>query len=310
MVSLEAPRCLTLDQIPFVGGNQADIRVCDRMASHMATLAYALLVSALAIYAASAATYVAHLLSKRPALAVWGGRILIAGLTLHGLGKLVRFTALGVVPVTGPYEALNLLALVIGVVFLYVAKRYAVPALGAFATPLTIVTLAASLAFGDQSGTIPEGLRSAWLPVHLAFAIGADALFAVAGVTSLAYVVQERLLRKKRIGTLFRNLPPLHVLDEVVHRLIVVGWLLMSFGMVAGAFFAKQQWGDYWGWDPRQTWSLLTWLLFAAILHARLTAGWRGRRAAYLVLLAVVLVLLAIPALDVFTNTRHGGDYL
>ena len=97
---------------------------------------------------------------------------------------------------------------------------------------------------------------------------------------------------------------------EVVHRLIVVGWLLMSFGMVAGAFFAKQQWGDYWGWDPRQTWSLLTWLLFAAILHARLTAGWRGRRAAYLVLLAVALVLLAIPALDVFTNTRHGGDYL
>lgn len=276
----------------------------------MASLAFNLLVIALVVYATSATTYVAHLVSKRPSLALWGGRILIAGLLLHAVGKAVRFAATGVVPVTNPMEALNLLALVIGVVFLYVAKRYSVPALGAFATPLTLVTLAASLAFGDQSGTIPDGLRSAWLPVHLAFAIGADALFAVAGVTSLAYLVQERLLRKKRIGTLFRNLPPLHVLDEVVHRLIVVGWLLMTFGMVAGALFAKQQWGAYWSWDPRQTWSLLTWLLFAAILHARLTAGWRGRRAAYLVLLAVLLVLLAIPALDVFTNTRHGGDYL
>lgn len=276
----------------------------------MAMLAFALLVCALAVYAASTTTYVAHLVSKRPALALWGGRILVAGLTLHALGKLLRFASLGAVPVTGPYEALNLLALVIGVVFLYVAKRYTVPALGAFATPLALVTLAASLAFGEQGGSIPASLRSAWLPVHLAFAISADALFAVAGVTSLAYLVQERLLRKKHIGTLFRNLPPLHVLDEVVHRLIVVGWLLMTFGMVAGAFFAKQQWGHYWDWDPRQTWSLLTWLLFAAILHARLTAGWRGRKAAWLVVLAVLLVLLAIPALEVFTNTRHGGDYL
>lgn len=276
----------------------------------MATLAFGLLVFALAVYVASTTTYVAHLVSKRPSLAIWGGRILVAGLTLHALGKLLRFAALGAVPVTGPYEALNLLALVIGVVFLYVAKRYSVPVLGAFATPLAVVTLAASLAFGGQSGTIPEGLRSAWLPVHLAFAISADALFAVAGVASLAYLVQERLLRRKRIGTLFRNLPPLHVLDEVVHRLIVVGWLLMTFGMVAGAFFAKQQWGHYWDWDPRQTWSLLIWLVFAAILHARLTAGWRGRRAAWLVVLAVLLVLIAIPALGVFTNTRHGGDYL
>jgi ABC-type transport system involved in cytochrome c biogenesis permease subunit len=128
-------------------------------------------------------------------------------------------------------------------------------------------------------------------------------------MASVAYLVQERLLRKKKIGTAFRNLPPLHVLDEIVHRLIVVGWLLMTAGMVAGAFFAKQQWGAYWSWDPRQTWSLLTWFLFTAILHARLTAGWRGRHAAYLTLLAVGLVLLGLAGLDLFTVTRHGGDY-
>lgn len=275
----------------------------------MASLSLVLLVCALAAYAGSATSYVAHLLSKRPALAVWGGRVLVVGLALHAMGKALRFADLGFVPVTNPTEALNLLALATGVVFLYVARRYGAPALGAFATPLALVTLAASLAFGGGSGVIPEALRSAWFPFHLAFAILADALFSVAGVASIAYLVQERLLRKKRIGVMFRNLPPLDVLDEIIHRLIVVGWLLMTIGMIAGALYAKQQWGAYWSWDPRQSWSLLTWLLFAAILHARLTAGWRGRRAAYLTLLAVLLVLLAIPALGVLTSTRHGGDF-
>jgi cytochrome c-type biogenesis protein CcsB len=268
-----------------------------------------LLISALVLYGVATTLYVAHLLSRKPVLAVLAGRALFAGLALHGTGKVAGYWLTGGLPVATSTEVLNLLALVIGFVFLLVSRRYGVPVLGAFATPLALVTLAASIAFDAPSSGLPESLRSAWLPVHLSFAIGADALLAVAGVTSVAYLVQERMLRTKRLGVMFRNLPPLHLLDEVVHRLLVLGWLLMTFGIVAGAFFAKQQWGAYWSWDPRQTWSLLTWCLFAAILHARVTVGWRGRRAAYLTLVAVVLVLAAIPALAWLTHTRHGGDF-
>lgn len=275
----------------------------------MGTLALTLLICALAAYAVSCALYVVHLLSKRNEMATFGGRALLAGLSLHAAGKLLRFADLGTVPVTSPIEAMNLLALVVGVVFLYVAKRYSVPALGAFAVPLALVGVAAALAFGGDSGAVPAALRSAWFPIHLSFAIGGDAMFLMAGIASVAFLVQEWLLRKKKINTIFRNLPPMHVLDEVVHRMIAVGFLLMTIGMVAGMFFAKQRWGSYWSWDPRQTWSLMTWLFFAAILHARLTIGWRGRRAAYLTIAVVVLVIVALIGLDVFFDTKHGGDY-
>jgi cytochrome c-type biogenesis protein CcsB len=275
----------------------------------MGTLALILLIGALAIYAVSCGLFVAHLLSKRPSMAVNGGRALLAGLSVHAAGMLARFVELGTVPATRPVEALNVLALVVGVVFVWVAKRYQVPALGAFATPLALVGVAAEVAFGGSGGAVPEALRSAWFPIHLAFAISGDAMFLIAGIASVAYLVQERLLRRKKINTLFRNLPPLHVLDEVCHRMLAVGFLLMTVGMVAGMFFAKQRWDSYWSWDPRQTWSLMTWLIFAAILHARLTIGWRGRRAAYLTILAVVLIILALVGLDAVFATRHGGDF-
>jgi cytochrome c-type biogenesis protein CcsB len=275
----------------------------------MTTLVLVLLVSALVSYAAATAAFIAHLLSKRPVLATVGGRVLLVAVVMHAVGKGLRFAELGQVPATNSLEALNLLGLVVAAAFIYVAKRYGVPALGAFATPLAFVSLAGSLAFGDMTGSVPEALQSVWFPVHLAFAIGADALFAIAGVASAAFLVQERMLRKKKLGNAFRNLPPLHVLDEICHRLIAVGWVLMTMGMLAGAAFAKQEWGAYWSWDPRQTWSLLTWILFTAIMHARLTAGWQGRRAAYLTLIAVAFVLAALVGLDVFTETRHGGQY-
>jgi cytochrome c-type biogenesis protein CcsB len=276
----------------------------------MATLALTLLVAALVAYALATGLFFGHLISNKPNLSVLGMRGLIVGMVAHGAGKLLRVAELGTVPAINALEAVNLLALVIAVVFVYVAKRYGVPVLGAFAAPMTAVTLAASLAFGKQEGAVPEALASWWFPVHLGFALTADALFIVAGAASIAFIVQDHLLKKKKIsGGLFKKLPSLYLLDEIVHRLIVIGWLLMTIGMAAGMFYAKQEWGAYWSWDPRQSWSLLIWLLFSAIMHARLLSGWRGRKAAYLTVFAVVMVLVALFGLDVLTNTKHGGDY-
>lgn len=277
----------------------------------MTTVVMVLLVAALCAYAVSTGLFLAHLLSKKLALAKMGERTLVAGLVPHAVGKLIRFIEIGTVPATDSIEALNLLALLLGLVFLVVARRYTVPALGAFTTPMCMVTLAASLAFGGQGdGTVPEALRSAWFPVHLGFAITADAFFLVAGVAAIAYLVQERQLRKKALtSSVFRKLPPLHVLDEIVHRLIIVGFAFLTIGIAAGSFFAKQKWGAYWSWDPKQTQALITWLLFAAILHARLTVGWQGRRVAYMTIVAVVFMLLAFVLVPMVTTSRHGGEY-
>jgi cytochrome c-type biogenesis protein CcsB len=269
----------------------------------------ALLVIALLAYVASTVAFVAHLLMKRAGLAQRGLQLLGVGLVLHAAGKIVEFSEQGTVPATDGVEAMGILALIVGVLFVFAARRYSVPVLGAFAVPLVVVTLAGSLAFGHGPGAVPDALRSAWFPVHIALAISADAFFAVAGVASVAYLVQERLLREKRLGNAFRKLPPLHILDEIAHRFISVGFMVMTLGIIAGSFFAKQKWGAYWSWDPKQCWSLMTWLLFAGILHARITVGWRGRRAAWLTLIAVVCVLIAIFGLGVLTPTRHGGGF-
>jgi ABC-type transport system involved in cytochrome c biogenesis permease subunit len=93
------------------------------------------------------------------------------------------------------------------------------------------------------------------------------------------------------------------------HRFIMTGFLLLTLAMVAGSFFAKQMWGAYWSWDPKQCWTLVTWLTFAAILHARITVGWRGRRAAWSTVVAVALVIVAMVGLNALVRTRHGGSF-
>jgi cytochrome c-type biogenesis protein CcsB len=277
-------------------------------------MSLAVLVAALVAYAAATALFLAHLLlvSRGPRsvqLAAWGLRSLVVGVALHVVGKGLRAVAIGTLPFTDGQEALGGLALVLAVLFVGAAWRYRAPVLGAFATPLVVVTLAASLAFSGEPGAVPAALRSAWFPVHLILALSANACFAVAGAAAAAFLFQEGLLRKKKVMGLVKAMPPLPVLEEMGHRFIMTGFLLLTLAMIAGSFFAKQIWGAYWSWDPKQCWTLLTWVSFAAILHARITIGWRGRRAAWITVAAVGAVIVAMVGLNAFVQTRHGGNF-
>lgn len=277
-------------------------------------MSMAILVGALGAYTASTVLFLAHLLllprgPKATSLAPWGLRALVAGIVLHMAGKGVRAVAVGTLPFTDGQEALSGLALVIAVLFVWAAWRYRVPVLGAFATPLVVVTLAASLAFTSGGGVVPDALRSAWFPIHLVLALSANACFGVAGIAAAAFLFQEGQLKKKRLGGAFKLLPPLPVLEEIAHRFIMTGFLLLTLAIVAGSFFAKQMWGAWWSWDPKQCWTLLTWLVFAGILHARITIGWRGRRAAWATVVAVFFVIVAMVGLNALVPTRHGGDF-
>ncbi len=277
----------------------------------MSTAALLVFGATVTAYAASTGLFVGHLAVKRLKLAQYGLYVLAAGLVLHAAEVTIRFVEHGAVPVKGPLEALNILALAVGMVFVGVARRYGVPVLGAFAAPVCLVSAIVSvgLSGGDQA-VLPEALRSAWFPFHLSFAIAGDALFATAAAVAVAYLMQSRLLQKKKLASgLFQKLPPLHVLDEIIHRLIALGWAASTVGIVAGSFFAKWAWGEYWSWDPKQTAALVTWLLFAGILHARFVVGWQGRRTALMTVGAAVLMLVAFLVLPEVLDSRHGGEY-
>ena len=104
-------------------------------------------------------------------------------------------------------------------------------------------------------------------------------------------LIQERQLKTKRLGAWFHRLPNLDVLDELNYRCLTIGFPLLTVGIITGAVWAQQAWGTYWSWDPKETWSLITWLLYAGLLHGRLTVGWRGRRAAIWALIGFGSVL-------------------
>jgi cytochrome c-type biogenesis protein CcsB len=141
--------------------------------------------------------------------------------------------------------------------------------------------LAVMVLYVDAEQLLPA-LHSTWLVIHVAAAIIASGAFCFGGVISAVYLVQERAERVAPGGRLSRLLPPSRQLDSIAYRVYAFTFPLWTFAIIAGAIWAENAWGRYWNWDPKETWALVTWLVFAAYLHARATAGWRGRKAAWL----------------------------
>ena len=123
------------------------------------------------------------------------------------------------------------------------------------------------------------------------------------------YLIQERQLKAKKIGAITQRLPSLNVLDDLSYQSLTYGFPLLTLGIITGAIWAEYAWGRYWNWDPKETWSLITWLLYAALLHQRLTVGWRGRKAAIMAIVGFLAVLftflgvnLILPGLHTYAN--------
>lgn len=152
--------------------------------------------------------------------------------------------------------------------------------LGAFITPITLLFFLGS-GLRRSVTEVPEGVRSALLPVHVGVNVLGVVAFALAFAFSIAYVIQERQLRQKKVGGIFQRLPPLDVLDALGFRFIAIGFPLFTLGVVSGAFWAVRLDPDAPALSGSQVLGLLAWLMFAAVLLLRVAAGWRGRRAAY-----------------------------
>jgi cytochrome c-type biogenesis protein CcsB len=149
-------------------------------------------------------------------------------------------------------------------------------------------------------------LNSFWLPVHVIFAIGGNDMFALAFAAGVMYLIQERQIKSKRIGGFYRRLPALKVLDDLNSRCLTLGFPLLTLGIITGSIWAESAWGTYWSWDPKQTWSLITWFIYAALLHGRLTVGWRGRRAAIFAVAGFFFLIFTFLGVNLLLSGTHG----
>ena len=138
-------------------------------------------------------------------------------------------------------------------------------------------------------------LQSRWLYVHTTLAFLGDAFFVIAFAGGVLYLVQERQLKRRHPGAFYHRLPSLDLLDRVNYRSLTIGFPLLTLGIITGAIWAENAWGSYWQWDPKETWSLITWFIYAALVHARLTVGWRGRKAAWLSIVGLPRGALHLP---------------
>jgi cytochrome c-type biogenesis protein CcsB len=187
-------------------------------------------------------------------------------------------------PLANFYESLIFFAWCLPALGLLAFRRYLRGYLGALIALLSTLLLAyASFGVDSRIKPLMPALKSNWLLVHVVTAFLGYAAFALAFGSALLYLIQERRPRP--------SLPPLPLIDNLIYRTTVLGFLLLTLGIVTGAVWAETAWGRYWSWDPKETWSLITWFIYAALLHARLLKGWHGRRIAWLAVLGFMAVL-------------------
>jgi cytochrome c-type biogenesis protein CcsB len=190
--------------------------------------------------------------------------------------------------------------------------RYRAWSLGVFAIGaiVLILGLAETLIY-TLPGELVPALKSYWLAIHVTALTLATGIFFVAAVLGVIYLVAERYNRRVAVGKaepghgILSRLPGEEQLDRLTYRTVMFGFPVWTFGVIAGAIWADQAWGRYWGWDPVETWAFITWVLYAAFLHARSTAGWRGRRAHYVQLLGFASLAFNILVVQTFITGMH-----
>jgi cytochrome c-type biogenesis protein CcsB len=221
-------------------------------------------------------------------------------------GVIARGISAGRVPWSNMYEFSISGAMTFATAYLLIGRKYDLRWLG---LPISILILliigtAVTLLYRPSAPLVPA-LQSTWLVVHVAAAILSGGVFLLSNTVASTYLWLERMERKGERTAFANRFPALDVLDQLSYRLVAFVFPLWTFAIIAGAIWAEAAWGRYWGWDPKETWSFITWILYAAYLHARVTAGWKGRKAAWLSLIAGSSYLFNYVYINVWGTGRH-----
>ena len=263
----------------------------------------------LIFYVIGTGCYLLLLVFGRAGLGRVGTYALGAGFFCHCVMLVARYAAAGHIPVVNLHESLSFFAWALIGFFLVMNRRYEIQVVGAFVAPLACVFFVWAAALPKEIFPLHPSLQSFWLPFHVVFAFLGDGIFALACGAGVVYLIQERLVKSKRVGGMSRRLPSLDVLDEINARALTIGFPLLTLGIMTGAAWAASAWGSYWSWDPKETWSLITWFLYAALLHQRLMVGWRGKKAAIMSIVAFGALLFTFLGVNLLLEGLHSYSH-
>lgn len=249
--------------------------------------------------------FIVYIIKQRERIFLLSCITLFAGFILHTVFLIDRYCELGVAPVITLKYSLSFFAWCITGVYLAFHLRFRLMVLGSFVAPLAaFLMIISSVIPGAEAGINPI-LRSAWLAVHVLTIFIGNGIFAITFISAVMYLIQEGQIKRKTLGSFYKRLPSLETLDSINHHSIIYGFPFLTAGMITGAIYAQNALGSYWRWDPKEVWTLITWLAYAMLLHERLAAGWRGRRAAMMSIICFFILIFTFIAGSLWLSSYH-----
>jgi cytochrome c-type biogenesis protein CcsB len=249
--------------------------------------------------------FIVYIIKQNQSVYKWSYRLLFGGFLCHTLSIALQYYMLGVAPVLTMKAALSFFSWTIVGVYLVFHLKFRLMVLGSFIAPLAACLMIISSTIPGADVHIKPIFRSVWLSIHVGTIFVGNGLFAMTFVAAIMYLLQEYHIKKKKLGSLYSRLPSLEALDSINYYALIYGFPFLTIGMITGAIYAQYALGTYWQWDPKEVWSLITWLFYAALLHERLAVGWRGRRAAIMAIVAFLILIFSFVGASVWLSDYH-----
>ena len=233
----------------------------------------------------------------------WAGKaawwVLLISFVVHTVCIVSRGINAGRLPMTNQYEFASAFAWGIALCFLIFVRKFKFDALGMFVAPLIFLVIGYAAMQSKDIHSLMPALQSSWLGFHVSMAIIGYGGFGVAFGVSLAYLLRDKL------GALSQRFPAEKTLDLIIYRAVALGFLFLTMCMITGAIWAKRAWGSYWSWDPKETWSLITWIIYAIFLHLRLRRGMTGKKAAIFAIVGFLCVIFTYVGVNTLLSGLH-----
>jgi len=236
--------------------------------------------------------------------------ILVTGFAFHTIFLGYGYYSMGTAPVLDLKSALSFFSWSIILVYLLFQMKFRLMVLGSFVAPFAAFLMILSSAMPWTQGPVKPIFKNLWLTVHVGTIFIGNGLFAIAFLAAVMYLLQERQIKRKRLGSFYSRLPSLATLDGINSYSLMYGFPFLTIGMITGSIYAQYALGTYWQWDPKEVWSLITWLFYAALLHERLAVGWRGRRAAIMSIICFCVLIFTFVGASLWLGGYHSFSSL
>ena len=257
------------------------------------------------LYFISMTGYLLFLFNQKPGYQKTAFYLITTAIVFHFISMLIYTTATRHVPIQNLPQSLSIAAFALGCMFLFFLYKFDLKILGLFASVLLSAIMLAVLMIPDTPVEKNAVLKGFWFYSHIILVFAGEAALALACGTGILYLLQEKGIKTKSPGFFFKRLPSLDFLDNVGYTCLTTGFALLTIGLVAGFIYAKTIWGRFWSWDPKEVFSVGTWLIYAALLHLRLYSGWRGRKSAIMTIIGFFIIIFTFLGVNMLLGGHH-----